>query len=117
MSSDDRLKDHERRISAIEASTGELRVQVAKLDVKLDSVTAGQQELKTMLAGRIERDELRHTTLEAHRVEAEGRIAMIRAMLDPRTLLIVSTIVASNCGSDAMLAMADYTEEAPDATD
>lgn len=110
---DERLKDHERRITAIEASTGDLRVEVGKLGVQLDNVCEGQAELKLMLSGRIERDDHRQTALEQQRVENEGRVAIAKAFVDPRTLLIVSTIVASNCGGDAMQALTDYEAVLP----
>jgi len=111
---DERLKDHERRITAIEASTGDLRVEVGKLGVQLDNVCAGQAELKSMLSGRIERDEHRQTALEQQRVENEGRLAIAKAFVDPRTLLIVSTVVASNCGGDAMQAIAAFEQTIPE---
>tara|TARA_R110002020_G_scaffold25133_3_gene81900 strand:+ start:71 stop:448 length:378 start_codon:yes stop_codon:yes gene_type:complete len=115
------IVDHERRISVIEASMGDIRVEVATLGVKLDGVTSGQTEMKHLLQARLERDEERHATLEQQRTEVEGRVAMIRALFDPRTLIILSTVLASNCGSDAIVAVADIaspiSEMAPALTD
>jgi len=113
MSVDDKLTNHEQRISSLEADIGDFKIELAQITVKLDAsearafdrfnvLSTAQVEVKDILKARD--DEAREYRRQRERQEYEAnkdRQKWVRSLISPQTIMILFAVLLSMLGMRA----------------